>query len=274
VTVALPLIVVAVRWRVFGHAAPLAVLAKPADPTEGLDYAFNALVWTGPAWLLVAPVAIRRLDASKRAMLLAIAAHFIAIAMAGGDWMWLFRLAVPVLPSMIVVGSAIAERSAWTWTLARVVAGCAASIVTALPHALDARDIGARRARLIGSGRVALARTHVIATVDAGWVGAAAPPNATIVDLAGVTDIEIAALPGSHTSKHIHSGLLVARKVDAIVLLLAPGGQVATPWTESPFSRAVEARVARLGDADGFTVAATLPLGGAPQDYLVLRRSR
>lgn len=273
VTMVLPVSVAIVRWRAFGHAAPLAVLAKPADLGQGFNYALAALLGTGPAWLLVAPVAVRRLDAPRRGMLLAIAVHFVAIALAGGDWMWLYRLAVPVLPSMIVVGSAIAEKSAWPATLVRVVVACAASVATAAPHAFDARHIGARRARLIQLGRPMLAQSHAIATVDVGWVGAAAPHDAVIVDLAGATDLEIAALPGSHTSKRLYAGLLEARDVDAMVLLLAPRGRAATPWSQSSFAREVEARVADLSNADAFAPAGTLPLGGAPQDYLVVLRS-
>lgn len=266
-----PLVVALVRWRVFGHTAPLAVFAKPGDVEQGAAYSLAALLGAGPVWLLVAPRALARLEPSRRVMLVAAAVHFAAVALAGGDWMWLFRLAVPVLPSILLVGASIADCAIWPATLVRVLVACAAAVAVALPHAGDARDVGARRARLIDAGRRVLADARHVATVDVGWVGAAAP-GASIVDLAGATDAEIAALPGSHTSKRIHAGLLAARGVDAMVLLLAPGARVARPWTSSRFARAVEARIAGLPDADGFAPAATLPLGGGAQDYLVVVR--
>jgi hypothetical protein len=270
VVLALPAVVALIRWRAFGHAAPLAVLAKPADLAQGTRYAIAALLGTGPVWLLLAPRAARRLEARERWAALAIAVHFAAIALAGGDWMWMFRLAVPVLPSMVAIGAAIAARSVWPATLVRVVVASAISVIVAWPHARDAREIGLRRNRLIDAGPTALGDAKRIATVDVGWVGAAS--SAEVVDLAGATDPEIAALPGSHTSKRIHPGLLAARGVDTLVLLLAPGAGVAQTWTESRFARAVEARVARLPDVAGFLPVATLPLGGPPQDYLVVQR--
>jgi hypothetical protein len=57
-----------------------------------------------------------------------------------------------------------------------------------------------------------------VATIDIGWVGAAT--GAEIVDLAGVTDPEIAALPGGHTSKAVSGVLLTARHTDRLVLEL------------------------------------------------------
>jgi hypothetical protein len=105
--------------------------------------------------------------------------------------------------------------------------------------------------------------------VDVGWVGAAT--DATIVDLAGVTDVTVAARPGGHTSKRLPEGFLEQRGADALVLLLAPGAEVATPWSRSPFARAVEHRVARQAAGLPFTVVAAPRLLGTEQKYLVLK---
>jgi hypothetical protein len=91
-----------------------------------------------------------------------------------------------------------------------------------------------------------------------------------VVDLAGVTDEQVAVLPGGHTSKRLPEDFLRRREVDALVLLLAPGEAPRSEWSESRFARTVEVRVARLARDDRFVVAATLPLAGAGQQYVVL----
>ena len=85
-----------------------------------------------------------------------------------------------------------------------------------------------------------LARCERVATIDVGWTGAAAP-QASIVDLAGVTDPEVAALPGGHTSKNISGAFLTARSPDALVFQLAPG---ADADTAPRFARNTEQRLA------------------------------
>ena len=85
---------------------------------------------------------------------------------------------------------------------------------------------------------------QVLAALDIGWLGAAT--DATIVDLAGLTDPAIAVLPGGHTSKPIPVGLLDARKVDTLVLLLKEGEELAEPWSGSFFARIVELRIAAI----------------------------
>jgi hypothetical protein len=110
----------------------------------------------------------------------------------------------------------------------------------------------------------------VVAALDIGWLGAAT--DATIVDLAGLTDPVIAVLPGGHTSKAIPAALLDARKVDTIVLLLSEGASLREPWTASQFARVVEQRIARIpGLDDEFHVAAE---SAAPHlRYVVLERT-
>ena len=123
-------------------------------------------------------------------------------------------------------------------------------------------------ARASRRGR-ALAESKVVAALDIGWLGAAT--GATIVDLAGLTDPSIAVLPGGHTSKAIGRGLLDARGVDTMVLLLAEGSTLDDPWVESTFARAVEYRLAFLpGMAEAFTPLAE----GSTRHlhYVVLRK--
>ena len=113
------LLVAILRWVAFDRAAPLAVLAKPSDLEHGINYALRALVWTGPPLLLVAPRAVASIGGRHQMILAAFGAHTVAVALAGGDWMALFRLFVPVLPGVLLVGGAIAERTPSWSTLAR-----------------------------------------------------------------------------------------------------------------------------------------------------------
>jgi hypothetical protein len=111
-----------------------------------------------------------------------------------------------------------------------------------------------------------------VAALDVGWVGAAT--EADIVDLAGVTDPSIAALPGGHTSKRIDARLLLERDTDALLLYmpqgLPEGGT--TAWREGTYGRVVEARLAADDvTARHFTDVAFLPLGSHGAGYILLR---
>jgi hypothetical protein len=110
-----------------------------------------------------------------------------------------------------------------------------------------------------------LAGAERVASLDIGWVGAAGPH--TVVDLGGVTDEEVAYLPGGHTSKRLPMDFLERRNVDALVLLLAPGNLSRPPR----FARHVEARSATLRGAERFSEVGRVSLK-ADQDYVVLRR--
>ena len=131
----------------------------------------------------------------------------------------------------------------------------------------SSRQVGADRARLIAEARRVFAQDPRIATLDVGWVGAAS--NADVLDLAGVTDPEVALFPGGHTSKRIPGPWLFARHPTAVVLLLARGTELEIPFEDSIFARAVEQRVATL-IASEFRVRTQLALGD--QRYVVLER--
>lgn len=261
------LIVALLRFLLFGHPAPLAVWAKPSDLTHGLFYVLGALIWTGAPMLVLAPVAVRKLDGDSRAVLAAVAVHCLALVLAGGDWMALFRLFVPVLPALLLVASRLASSaSAWA-TLTRLAVSGAVSALLFIDKSQATRGVLAQRLTLIERARPLLAGARHVAALDVGWVGAAT--DAEVVDLAGVTDETVARLPGGHTSKHLPSNFLARRSVDALVLL-----------TESPsdgprhsplWSRAVEGLVAREAADLGLEPVASLELLGTPSRYLVLR---
>ena len=263
-----PAVSVAVlRYALFGHVAPLAIWAKPSDLRHGLFYVTAALIWTGVPLLIVAPFAVRRLDGESRAILVAVGAHCLALVLAGGDWMALFRLFVPVVPALLLVGARIAAFADVRATAARVVAATGISAVLFFAKSQASRAVLEQRLSLISGARSALAGVREVAALDVGWVGVAT--DADIVDLAGVTDEAIAHLPGGHTSKRVPPHLLSRRRVGALVLLTTSPAQ--SPLESVVWSRVVEARVAREAVELGATVTASLELSGTSERYLVLR---
>jgi hypothetical protein len=262
--------VACLRKARFGSFAPLAVWAKPSDFAHGVYYAAAAFVGGGvPLLCLLLGVTARR-DGRARVLLAAVLAHFGALVLVGGDWMVLYRLAVPVLPTALLAAARMADVSTSGALVVRGALAALAPVWMAVTVAWPGRLVLAHRLALIAAARPLLRPAHSIACLDVGWVGAATDAN--LVDLAGITDPVVARLSGGHTSKKIPEGLLENRAVDAAVLLLAPGVAPAPNWQDAPFARAVEARVARLPPVEAFRLHAALPLGGTNQRYVVLAR--
>jgi hypothetical protein len=255
----------ALRWAWFARPVPLSFYAKPSDFAHGLRYALGALVFSGLPWLLLAmPREWASCSIRARPLLWALLAHFLALVLCGGDWMPLYRLLAPVLPCAALAAAYLAEQASLLATSARTALALIAALMLAVGLGPDARRVGPDRAALIARARPVLARDARVAALDVGWVGAAS--SADVIDLAGVTDPEVAFFPGGHTSKRIPSAWLRARRPTAIVLLLARGSELAVPYQDI-FARAVEQRVAELS-AGEFRVRTTLAL--AEQTYLVL----
>lgn len=269
----LPALAVAVtRASLFGHPAPLAIFAKPSDTEHGLRYAFGFLLLSGPPCLLLTRRNWRALGPEYWAIAVASAVHVVVLVGIGGDWMPFWRLGVPVLPGVLRLGAAIAERSGGLAHAARLALALSCAALLHVNKAADARGVRAQRARLISEAAPLLVGAERVASVDIGWVGAATPEH--VVDLAGVTDPEVAHLPGGHTSKRLAHEFLERRAVDALVLLLEPHVELPAALDSVKrvrAARAVEQHVLTLRGADEFAVAGTLPLT-ASQSYVVLRR--
>jgi len=260
-----------VRLAVFGSPAPLALTAKPGDLAHGLAYAVAAaLVSVGPvmAW---APLAAWRAKGAGRAIVLAGGVHLVAVAVAGGDWMPFARLVAPVVPSLLYASVLVWPLSnRWAWG-ARAAVAIALGGRTLLFAAPAGRHIGIDRDELARRVAPLLADAKRVAAADIGWVSAAT--EADIVDLAGATDPEIAALGGGHTSKRIDGAFLLAKDPDVLVLYAETTDLPLARWREAPFPRVVEARLARdeLVDAH-FAALAFVPLGETGTGYYLLRR--
>jgi hypothetical protein len=261
-----------VRVVVWGHPAPLALMAKPSDLQHGLVYAGAAVVVAVVPVLVLAPVALGKAPAGL-AIVVAGAAHVAALVVVGGDWMPYARLVVPVVPSLAWAAILVAPHAHRLATVVRSVLATGLGLALVVRGGTDGRHVSADRTALIGAARSALSGSECVASVDIGWVGAAT--EADVLDLAGVTDPGIAALPGGHTSKHVDGVILLDRGADALLLYaprgLPPGGLEA--WSDGAYGRVVEARLAVDPTAvHRFTPAAWLPLGVQGAGYLLLRR--
>jgi len=255
-------IVAALRWAVFGQPVPLAVFAKPSDLGHGLRYAFGSLVLAGPALSLLALGAWRRVPARLWAIAIAFGVHVLMLIGIGGDWMPLWRLAVPTFPGLLLVGAALAEQSSARSNLLRALLLLGSAAQLHYVFGSDTRAVRANQARLIAAAHELLLGAERVGTVDVGWVAAAS--GRQIVDFAGVSDAEVAYLPGGHTSKRLPSDFLERRQVDALVLRRQAEPQ---RW-----AYAVDARVLGLRGAQRFASVGTLPVAGGGE-YVVLRRA-
>jgi hypothetical protein len=153
-------------------------------------------------------------------------------------------LICPVVPALVLVVAHLLAEPADTFAQrvvprGRLLLGCAGEIVLFVLKGPSAAHVMQHRSALIEAARPALAGATRVATIDVGWVGAAS--EADIVDLAGATDPEIAALPGGHTSKMISGAFLTGRDPDRLVFEVAAKG-AADPVPV--FERAVEVRLA------------------------------
>jgi hypothetical protein len=250
-----------VRTVVWGRPAPLAVMAKPSDMEHGLAYAGAACAVTLTPWLALAPAAVRRSRVGL-AVVAAALAHVAAVIAVGGDWMPYARLMVPVAPSLAYAGVLASEHARPWATAVRSVAALATGVVLIARGGTAGRRVGPDRAALVERARPLLAGVGRVAALDIGWAGAAT--EADIVDLAGLTDPQIAALPGGHTSKRVDAIFLLARQPEALLLYASgpPSGPHLEGWAEGAYPRLVEARLARDPVvARHFAATAWLPLG-------------
>lgn len=265
--------VMVVRHMLFGSPVPLAVSAKPSDGAHGVMYAWGALRFLGFPILLLGNRAFSRLPKVGVALAVAFGAHVVAVVGVGGDWMSLFRLFVPLLPAMLWLSWLLVKEQTRRVVLFKGLVALGANLLLLFSLGASSRQVLDARTELIRAVSPLLADVTHVAALDVGWVGVAT--NGPITDLAGVTDPEVAHLPGGHTSKRLPTNLLARRRVDALILLLVPGHpevSSGTPLAAMRFARAVENSLAAQRDADLFEVASSVPLRGTTQRYVILRK--
>jgi hypothetical protein len=262
-------VVCLVRIVVFGSPAPLALAAKPSDLSHGAMYAVAAaLVSVGPV-MAFAPVAAARLRGPGRAVLIAGAVHLASVATAGGDWMPFARLVVPVAPSLLYASVLLWSHSRPWARRARTLVALGVGVRTLVFVAPSGRDTGPDREALVHRVAPLLVGKERVASVDIGWVSAATEGD--IVDLAGVTDPEVAALGGGHTSKRIDASFLLAKRPGVLLLYAEASDLPLERWAEAYFPRVVEARLVRAELVrEHFAAMAFVPLGVTGAGYYVL----
>jgi hypothetical protein len=257
------------RAAAWGRPAPLALMAKPSDVDHGLAYAGAACVVTLVPLLVLAPIALRRAPAAVVVVAAAVA-HVAAIIMVGGDWMPYARLMVPVIPSLAWAAARIAEHAHPAATASRALVALSTGAWLLAHGGTRGRRVGPDRAALVAAAHARLGGFSRVASLDVGWVGAAT--EAHVIDLAGVTDPVIAALPGGHTSKRIDATLLFEQRPDAVLLYISsglPGGLGS--WRDATYTRILEARLASDAVvASHFTATDWLPLGPDGAGYVLL----
>lgn len=244
-----------IRDVAFGSAVPLAIMAKPSDAGHGAIYAVAAMVVGLLPLMTFAPFALNKASPRAKTLIIGSFVHFFVMIAVGGDWMPFARLIVPILPALTLAVAdveAVAHKAA---TVARATAAIALGLYDAAGAAPSGRHVQQDRAALIEAAKPVLADAKVIAALDVGWVGAAS--DAPIVDLAGLTDPAIAALPGGHTSKAVDVGMLLDRNVDTVVIYI-PSRQVEQRLTQADLFQ------------ERYQEKATLPLGQSV--YVVFTR--
>jgi hypothetical protein len=204
----------AARLFLWGRPYPLSLLAKPSDVSHGAVYVAAAcLVAAGPLLLVSRrPLLLEEITLRPTLVVgMAFVAHVLVVLLVGGDWMPYARLLVPVLPGLwlaavpLAVGRGGAMRIGAAILIGAIFlfgAGREGRGISVARHDVS-RELAARP----GLGRVA--------SVDIGWVSATV---GDVLDLAGVTDADIASLPGGHTSKRIDGAYLLGRGARTVLI--------------------------------------------------------
>jgi hypothetical protein len=261
-----------VRLAIFGRPGPLALLAKPSDLSHGVAYTLAASLASLAPIVAASPLALLRAPRGARVLVVAGAAHLLAVVAAGGDWMPYARLIAPIAPSLLYAFVLASPFAHWAWAGIRAGVAIALGAYLALTAAPPGRHVGRDRARLVEEARPWLGGAHRVATADIGWPTAAT--EADIVDLGGLTDPEIASLPGGHTSKRVDATFLLSHDPDVLLLYTDRLDVPVASWTSARFPRVVEARLASSELlASHFEARAFFSLGASGAGYFLLTRT-
>lgn len=266
-TLAIPIAVASIRFVAFGRTMPLSALAKPSDIEHGLHYALGVLLFLGPAWLWIGP-GWKGLSRNERIIALSVLAHLAALVIVGGDWMPLWRLAVPAMPAALWVAACLQTARRPLVNILGLAGALAMSTYLCIAVGLPGRKVFEAREKLINDARPLLAQSRQVAGVDVGWLGAAFPGE--ILDLAGITDPRVALLEGGHTTKKIQNSWFDSRQPDTLVVLTAPGVSIRQPWQDTPLARGVENRVKRMDYWKSCQLSGTIGLRYTSQQYLLV----
>ncbi|MFO0671840.1 MAG: hypothetical protein U0235_19825 [Polyangiaceae bacterium] len=242
------------------------LLAKPSDLAHGLSQRVAAagLAALGPVFAFACSPP--RGPAVRARCLASGAAHLVAVALAGGDWMPHARLVAPIVPSLALGAVLVDARASALGRALRAPGALGLGAWLFGTEAPAGRRVVDERRVLAESARPLLASSRRVATVDIGWPSSVS--EAAIVDLAGLTDPVVARLPGGHTSKRVDPALLLDRDPDAL-LFFARG----TSPADAVYLHMVEARLAASDVIRShYAPQAFVALGGGT-GYVVWKRT-
>ena len=257
-----------IRYSVFGSAIPLAAVAKPSDLSHGVRYALSALIFIGPTWMWFGP-GWKKVDGKAKWLASAVVAHFVTLVVIGGDWMPLWRLALPAMPAMFWVANSLHAVRGIAWRRAGGLVAMSFVVLIGWKVGVPARHVARARRALVRDASPLLKDAHLVAGLDVGWLGVATASD--IMDLAGITDPRMASLPGGHTTKRIPNSWFDFQQPDALVLLTAPGETLAQMWWQTRFARGVENRTSELDYWRDCAVRGRVPLRYTQQFYVIVR---
>jgi hypothetical protein len=214
------LALIAFRLALFGDALPLSLRAKPPELGHGVRYVLSAIALsTTFVGVVLALWGVRRGQRQDRVFGAVLLAHAGTLVLAGGDWMPGYRLLVPVLPlyaALAGIGASL-RLTGKPWRVAACVLVAAllplGDMATRIP---ELRANAAHRAALAPLVHTLAREAHTVALLDVGYLAYAS--GVRVVDLGGLTDPQIARMPGGHIDKRIDAAYLRARNPDTIVL--------------------------------------------------------
>jgi hypothetical protein len=267
-TLGLPIAVAIIRNEAFGRCLPLSALAKPSDVFHGLRYGLGVLLFLGPTWLWLGP-GWKALNRKERVIALSVVIHLLAIILVGGDWMPLWRLALPAMPAALWVATCLQSSRRPFINILGLSAAMSFAAYVGVQVGVPGRHVTAARAALIEKTRPLLRGSRRVAALDIGWLGEAY--SGDIVDLAGITDPRVAALPGGHTSKRFQNSWFDSTQPDALVLLTAPSENIQRSWVDTTFARNVENRIKTMPYFQDCSLRGHVELQYTSQVYAIIR---
>jgi hypothetical protein len=245
----------AFKWSYFGALLPNTAIAKAPVLDQGFSYVGLCLIDPSLLLGLASVLLVRRARVMPRHLLcLGVAAVLVVGTIAeGGDWMPGNRLLLPamvaVAPALDVLRVALVQASRGL----RVGLGLAAVLGVALfsyGSAFDANlfamtsESTARYEPLRDDVARAMQKSGVrsVGTLDIGRISYAVP-ELQLFDLGGLTDREVARLPGDYRSKQLPEALLQQRAPDAFLFTASSVASDGSDLPRAEFHYPVEAGI-------------------------------
>ncbi len=257
------------RWTTYGSLVPNTFSAKPPDPAAGIEYFGAALLYGCGGFGLLAIARLPR-SGALRGLGMVMLALVVGAVWSGGDWMpGARRLTLPLLWLAVSAGVAIALRPRGRSVGACAVAAWLAGNLGGAVTGWDSMKQAPHRASIVAR---AASDTHAIQTVALADVGVFGWEfDRSVLDLVGLTDAHIAALPGEHGAKEWDEAYFRSRSPELV--LIRSETPVIDPLPAQPQVGATERPVLfSILDSGGYRYHATVDLDRELGRYLLIFR--